>query len=144
MSAKIKRRSLVKGAAWETPIVLASAAVPAYAASPVDEEQCPDFVIKPGSIFGKFSLTLPTDTERMDIFVQDGTLDKAVFSKPQWYLTSDSKIAYWVPGLHSYNDPTVTVELSITPDENGKINATFDVYGCDSLIFDGTTVSKLR
>ncbi|MGV3103163.1 hypothetical protein [Rothia sp. 32237D007AR] len=34
-SPQIQRRTLARGAAWATPVVLASAAIPAYAASPV-------------------------------------------------------------------------------------------------------------
>lgn len=40
MNTSISRRSLAKGAAWATPVVVASAAVPAYAASSnIDPEQ---------------------------------------------------------------------------------------------------------
>lgn len=36
MTTNVNRRALIKGASWAAPAVLASATIPAYAASPTD------------------------------------------------------------------------------------------------------------
>lgn len=54
LSPLLSRRTLAKGAAWSTPVVLAGAAVPAYAASVID----PTYTVKSGA----FVQVVNTDT----------------------------------------------------------------------------------
>lgn len=55
MTENINRRSLAKGAAWAAPAVLATAAIPAYAASSCT----PELVVSPGVTFYQTSGTTP-------------------------------------------------------------------------------------
>lgn len=144
MSTAITRRSLVKGAAWAAPAVLTTATVPAYAAS---EDYCSTTLLTPGSAYGKFQLSFSTDIERLYVYTAPGTiLDVATFSKINWHITSDKKVAYWIP--NTMPGTRATFNLGVIPDTSGSVpsfEVSVDVVdngGCPPITYDGNTVER--
>lgn len=87
----LNRRSLAKGAAWAAPVVAASAAVPAYAASPVCEP-----VVQIGQRifydYGTISALGGTSNPRLEI---TDTLAQVTFLPKGVYLTKFVQIVWW-------------------------------------------------
>lgn len=134
MEKALSRRSLVRGSAWAAPIILASATIPSYAAS--IPRHCGSIIIKPGSEVGKFSLTIPTDLERLSLSILVGKIFMPQeFSSPWWLLSRDRKLLSWQPYIYPQVEPTVTFNFSIG-DENGRVLVTIDSTGCPSQVYD--------
>lgn len=134
MTTPIKRRSLLKGAAWTAPTVLTAARAPAYAASLT----CHSINLTPGSVPGVFTLSFDQGLERLMITLQQGTFDAAVFAPPYWYLTSDQKTAYFIPELIAPDTSgAIHLDLKILPDEEDFITAVINFVGCSTLTYKG-------
>ncbi len=97
MSSNISRRALAKGAAWAAPAVLATAAVPAYAASMCGVPR----LRYGGGIDYKFGTIGSTST------TQTLTLGSRVYvdNLPQGVTVSDFKITYWVQNRIGQQSP---------------------------------------
>lgn len=63
MNNNISRRALTKGAAWAVPAVVATAAIPAYAASSITDEQK---ALRAKGVRGGFTAKITCGTDRFD------------------------------------------------------------------------------
>lgn len=133
----LNRRSLAKGAAWAAPVVAASAAVPAYAASPV----CNPVTQVQQRIFydyGTISGFGGTSNPRLEI---TDTLAQITYLPRGVYLTKFVEIVWWeqrdsarTRGVWPMNDSRATIAYNA--------NCTNDTCGWSDLTFYQKDVTK--
>lgn len=144
----INRRNLMKGAAWATPVVLASATVPAYAASP--ESECPTITASIDRNMGREFLlvTISGRTKGLTISaLKDSVLDYGSFPTIYWNLLAADPVphqprgaqaAFWIGPEKMDN---YTFRLHIIPSPTNELGMSIDYgNGCPPIIYDGKDI----
>lgn len=116
----VPRRTLVKGAGWATPIVLASTAIPAYAASTCNvTAQYTARIVEVGGEYAEGGATI-------DISVSGSTLSNMTVTSPAdgpifeasdvWAVSSDGKVATYI-GAPISDGSIAPLQLQLLPND---------------------------